>query len=236
MTIIRRRERGQSVVEFALVLPVILLVVLVGLDFGRVFLGWVTLNNAARVAANFAALNPTAAWGSPSDPTVIAYTRLVTNDAAQINCALPTPLPMPTFSDGTGVGAPAQVDLTCSFGLMTPVIGSILPNPLPVSASAVFPIRAGLATSIPVATPSPTPVPTPTPTATPSATPTPAPCTVPNLVGRMTNKAQAAWNGAGFTTNVIFNPLRPPEYQITSQEPVANTQGNCTSLTVTVYK
>ena len=49
-----QRSRGQSLVEFALVLPMILLLMLIAIDFGRVFLGWVALNNSARVAANFA--------------------------------------------------------------------------------------------------------------------------------------------------------------------------------------
>ncbi len=57
------RSRGQSLVEFALVLPMILLLMLIALDFGRVFLGWVALNNSARVAANYAAMNPNA-WGA----------------------------------------------------------------------------------------------------------------------------------------------------------------------------
>ena len=39
------RSRGQSLVEFALVLPMILLLMLIAIDFGRVFLGWVGLNN-----------------------------------------------------------------------------------------------------------------------------------------------------------------------------------------------
>ena len=43
----RKRTRGQSVVEFALVVPVLLLLLLIAIDFGRVFLGWVALNNAA---------------------------------------------------------------------------------------------------------------------------------------------------------------------------------------------
>ena len=44
----RDRSLGQSIVELALILPVILLILMVGLDFGRVFLGWVNLNNTAR--------------------------------------------------------------------------------------------------------------------------------------------------------------------------------------------
>src|SRR4029450_9817452 len=54
----RRRTKGQGLVEFALITPVVLLLLLVTIDFGRALYGWVVLQNSARIAANFAALNP----------------------------------------------------------------------------------------------------------------------------------------------------------------------------------
>ncbi len=237
----QRHAGGQALAELALVLPVILLVLLTGVDFGRVFLGWVSLNNAARVGANFAALNPSADWTSSTDPSVVTYTRMVTDDAAQIDCILPSPLPMPTFNDGTGIGAPAEVTLSCSFRLLTPVVGNIVGNPMTVTATSVFPIRAGLATAIPTPSPTPTSTPTQTPTTTPTptATPTPTPtpqCEIPNMVGLMTNQAQSLWNSIGFNPqNLKFNPLQPPQYRITSQSPTSGT-GDCDSLSVLVSK
>ena len=59
----RRPRRGQTLVEFALVLPLFLLILLLALDFGRIFLGWVSLSNAARIGANYAAQNSTA-WST----------------------------------------------------------------------------------------------------------------------------------------------------------------------------
>ena len=56
-------SRGQSLVEFALVLPVILFLTLIALDFGRVYLGYINLQNMARIASNFAANHPDA-WGA----------------------------------------------------------------------------------------------------------------------------------------------------------------------------
>jgi len=47
--------RGQSLVEFALVLPIFLLIMLFAIDFGRVFSAWISLNNLARIGANLAA-------------------------------------------------------------------------------------------------------------------------------------------------------------------------------------
>ena len=58
-------------VEFALMLPVFMLVLLLTIDLGRLYNGWVTLQNAARIGANYAALHPTA-WGATPDPVVQA--------------------------------------------------------------------------------------------------------------------------------------------------------------------
>src|SRR5262245_41827507 len=95
----RERTRGQSLVEFALIFPVILLIVMAGLDFGRVYLGWVNLNNTARIAANFAAQNAKAMAGSgPIHAAAMdRYRQLVDNDAQAINCDLnPDPIKDPT--------------------------------------------------------------------------------------------------------------------------------------------
>lgn len=190
-----RKSRGQSLAEFALTLPMALLMVLFGLDFGRVFLGWVALNNAAREAANYAAMNPTA-WSLPFNTAVQdEYDRLVETEASNINCDLESPVSWPSFADGTSIGAPASVILTCDFELLTPFIGVLMGNPIEVTASSAFPVRSGLIEGVPVesiipsATPSPSPsisdAPTPTPSATPAvslepgATPSPTPTPTP---------------------------------------------------------
>lgn len=55
----RTRTRGQSLVEFALVLPLFLVFVAACLDLGRVFYANISLNNAAREGAMAAAQQPT---------------------------------------------------------------------------------------------------------------------------------------------------------------------------------
>ena len=173
--------------EFALILPVLLLILLVGIDFGRVFLGWINLNNSARIAASYAALHPTATWSSASDPDRIRFETQIRNDATTINCALPATLPTPVFTDvdadgsALDVGDQAKVSLSCSFGIITPVIGNILGGSITVSASSVFAVRGGTIAGIPLATiaPLPTPTPGPTPTPTPGVTPTPTPTPAP---------------------------------------------------------
>jgi PKD repeat protein len=150
-----RRSRGQSLVEFALVLPVILLLTMVALDFGRVYLGYINLQNMTRAAANFAANNSTA-WSTTSTvntATITKYRNQVLNDAAASNCQLNPAIPVaPVFSDAsvpadgdaTGIGDNASVALTCKFQVITPVISAILGGSVNVSSSAVFPVKTGM--------------------------------------------------------------------------------------------
>ena len=73
---------------------------MVALDFGRVYLGWVNLQNMTRIAANFAA-NNAEAWGTPGDAAVKArYQELIANDARAINCAATGPDPGSDLRDG----------------------------------------------------------------------------------------------------------------------------------------
>ncbi len=191
------KSSGQSLVEFAIVVPALLVVLLVAVDFGRVYLGWVDLTNVARIGANFAAGNPDAWQGSGNAAVQLRYRQLMARDAQGIDCTLPTPLPEPTFLDGSyAVGSRVQVQLSCGF--QTLFIGGILdvgerlgllPNPpedfkdnaLTVTSNAVFTIRFGSPDSGVIGgnapSPSPTPGPTsaPTPTAGPTNSPSPAP-------------------------------------------------------------
>ena len=144
----RRRSFGQSLVEFALVLPVLLLILMMGIDFGRVFLGWVNLNNTARIAANFAATNAKQ-LAAGNSAALASYRNLVGQDAKATNCALPNPIPNPTYPDGTDLGDRANVQITCQFRLLTPIISNILGTNLAVTASADFPIRTGIIAGVP---------------------------------------------------------------------------------------
>src|SRR3982751_324375 len=54
----RQKSRGQSLVEFALVLPVFLVFLAAALDLGRIFYANISLNNAAREGAFEASKHP----------------------------------------------------------------------------------------------------------------------------------------------------------------------------------
>ncbi len=59
------RERGQSVAELAMLLPLLLLIVLGCLDLGRAFSIRMALVNGTREGARLASLYP---YGDPTDP------------------------------------------------------------------------------------------------------------------------------------------------------------------------
>ena len=155
----RSVSRGQSLVEFAIVLPILLLLTLVALDFGRVYLGWINLQSMSRIAANLAANNPTA-WQGGGDANVKAkYQNQIRSDAVATNCQLPLvagvrTAPAPVFSDANAngstsdIGDSATVSLSCSFDLITPGIKNIVGGSLTVSASSVFPVKSGMTSAM----------------------------------------------------------------------------------------
>jgi Flp pilus assembly protein TadG len=51
-----RRERGQSLVETAIVVPILLLLVAAVVDFGRIFDAYIVLTNAVREGARYGTL------------------------------------------------------------------------------------------------------------------------------------------------------------------------------------
>ena len=155
------RTRGQSLVEFALVLPIMLLLTLTALDFGRVYLGYINLQNMARIAANSAANHP-GAWDASAGAGAAAakaaakaaYQNEILGDAVASNCDLPTvagvqtaPAPIFTDADADGIyeiGDTARVSITCQFHVITPVISNIVGGSVSVSASSVFPVKSGM--------------------------------------------------------------------------------------------
>lgn len=192
-------------------------------DFGRVFFGYVALNNMARVGANHAAVNPDA-WQTPGDPAArAAYLQRMQQDAEAINCTLPSPLPNPTFTGTRQPNDLASVALTCDFSFITPIVGALFGDPLRISAESSFPIRVGAISGAPVGTI------VPLPTNTPTATPQPLTCTVPNFVGTNVSNAQATWTGASFTTTVLKSPNNNGWSTVAAQSLAAGSDHPCSS-------
>lgn len=220
------RSRGQAMVEFALVLPLLMLLLLMALDFGRVFFGWVGLHNIARIGADYAAQFPTADWtqlddATPSDPQIIEFKHRIQVDSASINCDVEDPLPAPTFPDGTDVGDDAVIELECEFSLITPFMEGVMGGPVQLRASAVFPIRRGMAEI---------------PTGGGGGAPSETPCAlVPDMVGGTVAEARDAWQDRGFVGP--FSPVSGfDDDTVTLQTtiPTSAPESDCIPITASV--
>ena len=163
-----RSSRGQALVETAFVLPILALLMVMALDFGRVFFGWIALQNAARIGADFAAQTSTAWDGLPAEEQLNRdrYVQLVEDDVNAINCTLADGgvIPDPTFEDGLDAPSPdtayddgdyALVRLECSFGLITPLAETILGGPVALGAQEKFPVNRHIVQGIPEPPPEP---------------------------------------------------------------------------------
>lgn len=69
----RSNEKGQSMAEFALILPVLLIVLCGIIDFGWLYYNQITLNNAAREGARYAVIHydPTVDWKGEAEERMI---------------------------------------------------------------------------------------------------------------------------------------------------------------------
>jgi len=144
-----RRSQGQALVEFALVLPAMILILLAAIDFGRVFFTYIQVHNAAREAA----------FAASADPTDLAA--IQARAVAEINvqgqggegaltvgapsCATAATPPVPTtcpsagFTSPPGAGLQVTVAVSRQFTFLTPIIGDLFGS-FALGASATAPL------------------------------------------------------------------------------------------------
>ncbi|HWB33615.1 MAG TPA: TadE/TadG family type IV pilus assembly protein [Acidobacteriaceae bacterium] len=75
--------KGQALIEYILVLPMLFLLVLNVVNFGGFFYAWITVADAARAGANYAVLGGAAA-GRPGTPTLAQVTSLITAEVSSL--------------------------------------------------------------------------------------------------------------------------------------------------------
>jgi hypothetical protein len=74
---------GQALIEFALVVPLLFLLIVNAVNFGAFLFAWITIANAARAGAQYWALGSNAV-ATPTPATAAEVTTLVTNDIASL--------------------------------------------------------------------------------------------------------------------------------------------------------
>jgi Flp pilus assembly protein TadG len=83
----RRSAGGQALIEFALILPLLLILIVNAVNFGGLFFAWITVSNAARDGAQYMSRG-SVAWGSPA-PTAPTAAQISTNIVANDVAGLP---------------------------------------------------------------------------------------------------------------------------------------------------
>jgi Flp pilus assembly protein TadG len=78
-----RDQGGQALIEYLLVLPLILLLIVNLVNFGGFFFAWITVANAARTGANYAILGG-ASVGSLSAATAAQISSVITSDVSSL--------------------------------------------------------------------------------------------------------------------------------------------------------
>lgn len=112
-----REEKGQSLTEFALVLPLLLLLVCGIMDFGRIMYGYVHLEMAAQETVRLGGLRKT-------DAEMTAFARNYINLGTPDNLTITI-----TPTDATRKsGQYVKVKLEYPMGYITPLISRLFPN------------------------------------------------------------------------------------------------------------
>jgi len=126
----RPRTRGQSLVEFALLLPVFLVIVSAALDLGRIAYARVSIANVAREAAFQAASTPTSYQAgqpcSSSNPSAnMVICRALLESKGSVVTVTPSDITMTCSPDCTkAMGNTVTVKATGRFNLLTPLMSA----------------------------------------------------------------------------------------------------------------
>ena len=148
----RHASRGQSLVEFALIFPVLVLLLFGIVDFGRAIYDYNTLANAARVGVRVAIVNQNGAGtgcATGSGGTPPASTQMSAHDCAiQAAMAMGSVTATVSYMDPTDttscspvqVGCLALVTTSYTFRPITPIISSIV-GAIPLSSTSTEPVE-----------------------------------------------------------------------------------------------
>jgi len=128
------KERGQSLTEFVLILPILLVILAGVLDLGRLYYTHVAIADAAMEGATYAAINPDDTDG------ILERAQDASGGLVQID----PDLVEVAFPPGMEPGAPVIVTVSYEFTMATPFINVILPDGmLLLCISSAEPILAG---------------------------------------------------------------------------------------------
>lgn len=124
------RPKGQSLVETALILPIVILILTGIIDFGLMFNNYLVITNASRDGARSAVVGKT-------DTDIKTEIRNMTSTLDQSKLTI-TIYPAESLRKK---GDNITVTVTYDYHLLTPIIGALIPNPIHLSSQMVMRIE-----------------------------------------------------------------------------------------------
>jgi hypothetical protein len=196
----RLGRRGQSLVELAVVLPVLLVLLGGAIDLGRAFFAKTAIENAAKEGAFFGATRPNCddAGAGCADPANVEWH--VVNESP----GLAVTWTAECFRAGVEISLTTcaaddtyRVTVNHRFNLVTPLLGALLGTGLDLTSTAnaiVFSDAVNAGGPLPVESTEPGPTEGP-----------PGECLVPNFIGLKANNTDTPWEDRGFTGSITKN-------------------------------
>ena len=143
-----RRDRGQSLVEFALVLPLFLLIIFGIVDAGRLIYTYNTVANSARDGARVAIVNQSTSGTNTCDTTAATAWSVGCSLASGIGLGLQGADVVVQYRNPTDtaacatpiIGCIASVAVTGTYRPLTPVIGQLIGD-VPVTSTTKMAIE-----------------------------------------------------------------------------------------------
>jgi hypothetical protein len=134
-----RRDSGAALVEFALVLPILLLLVFGALDLGKAYNYWIDETQLAHEGARYAAVNKNP---DPNEPNFLAAIRKQadTDELRDGNTgSVPDPLQVCVYlPDGPEIGNRVRVEVTSTYHFMSFIAGKVNLLQKPVVADSTM--------------------------------------------------------------------------------------------------
>ncbi len=127
---LRKTERGQALVEMALVLPILIMLIFGIVEFGRILNTYMTVTELSREGARKGAVG-----GTDSE-----ITATVQNNAAAVGLEVSdlTVNIVPTSVGKRARGTSVKVEVIYPVDIIAPVIGSMISDPFPVDAQTTM--------------------------------------------------------------------------------------------------
>ena len=134
--LVRRGRRGQALVEFALVIPIVVLLLISLFDLGRAVYAYTTITNAARDGARLAIVQQAGVENEAADQAV----GLGVDPATDVDVAYRTPDLTGTCA-AVSIGCVAEVTVNYDFSAVTPLIGNLV-GPITMASTSRLPVEA----------------------------------------------------------------------------------------------